>query len=126
MNPTTLARALAINRILYGVAVILFPTLTNYVWVGRGARKESTRVMSRAVGARDLALGVGSLRALDSPDDSRPWFAAHLVADVTDATATLAAKQTPLLPRLIALTAATGSAAISGASLAGALGADEA
>jgi hypothetical protein len=55
------------------------------------AEDESTQVLTRALGARDLVLGVGALRALGR-GDARRWFAAHAVADTTDLVATLVAR----------------------------------
>jgi hypothetical protein len=49
--------------------------------------------MVRATGARDVALGVGALAALRGYADARPWLAAHLVSDATDAAATWAARR---------------------------------
>lgn len=48
--------------------------------------------MIRAAGARDLALGVGALRAMLADGDDRGWFAAHLVSDGADVVATWLAR----------------------------------
>jgi hypothetical protein len=71
-------------------------------------------VLTRALGARDLALGAGALLAMhDDPRSARPWFAAHAVADGADLAATIAARDG--LPRngfLFALGMAGASTAI--------------
>jgi hypothetical protein len=69
--------------------------------------------MVRAAGARDLALRTGALAALRRSTDARPWFAAHLVADATDAAATWAARRELGAARTIyAMFMGTASAAI--------------
>jgi hypothetical protein len=49
--------------------------------------------MIRAAGARDLALGVGALRAMLADGDDRAWFAGHLVSDAADAVGTWLARE---------------------------------
>lgn len=45
-------------------------------------------MLARALGARDLALGVGLLAALGGRGSPRPWLAAGVVSDTTDIVAT--------------------------------------
>ena len=100
MSPRPFAMALAINRTLFGVRFVLQPKEAGTVWIGRRAAKRSqTQVFARALGARDLALGLGALRALQQGDDAaaRAWMAAHTLSDATDLVATLIAKDD--LPR---------------------------
>ena len=92
-----LAYALAVNRVLFGIGYIVDPARTGGGWIGRTARKPQTAVFTRALGARDLALGAGALAALAGHRDARPWFAAHAIADGTDLAATVAARDA--LPR---------------------------
>lgn len=93
------AFALATNRVLFGVGYLIVPVRAGRGWIGRVARDPATQVFTRAIGARDLALGAGALRALAVGDDSaaRTWMAAHAVADATDLAATVAARRR--LPR---------------------------
>ena len=58
-------------------------------WIGKQARLPGAQLLTRAVGARDLALGLGGLQALTRNDGSaRPWLAAAAVCDVVDFGAT--------------------------------------
>jgi hypothetical protein len=67
----TLATGLAVNRILFGVNFLRSPTRAGRLWIGgRAARRPENRVFGRALGARDLALGLGALRALREGDDA--------------------------------------------------------
>ncbi len=90
-----LVRALALNRVVFGIAYLVAPARTGRGWIGKAAEKEATRVFTRALGARDLALGVGALRALAGDDvaEARAWMAAHAVADGMDLAATVAARR---------------------------------
>src|ERR671914_293050 len=61
-------------------------------WIGKQARLPGAEVLARAVGARDLALGLGGLQAVARNDGSaRPWLAAAAVCDAVDFGATKAA-----------------------------------
>ena len=112
-----LARGLALNRISFGLGLVLAPSLYGRVWIGRrAARREPARVFARALGARDLALGAGALLTFDDPEAARRWFAAHAVADATDFLATLASgARIPAGPRLFTLSVAAASTAIAAA-----------
>ena|SRR5215208_1534434 len=84
---------LAINRVLFGLGYVLAPEQMGGGWIGRQASKPQTRVFTRALGARDLALGLGALMALATGGQAaRPWFAAHAIADGTDLAATSLAR----------------------------------
>jgi hypothetical protein len=87
-----LGTALACNRILFGIGFVLAPERAARSWIGPPAGTAGGRVMVRATGARDLALGAGALSTLRADADARPWFAAHLVSDAVDLAATWAAR----------------------------------
>ena len=100
MSPRPFAIALAINRTLFGIRFVLQPEEAGRVWIGkRAAKRSQTQVFARALGARDLALGLGALRALEQRDTAaaRLWMAAHTLSDGTDLVATLMAEDD--LPR---------------------------
>jgi hypothetical protein len=93
MTARPLAQALAVNRIVFGLNFVVAPVRGVRIWVGeREAKRPAAQVLTRAVGARDVALGAGALLALRSGSDevARAWMAAHAVADSTDFLATLA------------------------------------
>ena len=115
MDIAKLARGLALNRIAFGAGLILLPALYARSWVGSDAAgEESTKLLARALGGRDLALGVGGLLALRAGETERArrWFAAQGVTDAVDLVATLAARDVPPPARVFAATMAAGSAAI--------------
>jgi hypothetical protein len=98
-------RALAVlvsfGRFLIGVAFIAEPKLMERGWIGKQARVPGAQVLARAVGARDLALGLGGVQALARDDGSaRPWLGAAAICDAVDFGATLAAgRRIPRQPR---------------------------
>lgn len=87
-----LAGLISFGRFLFGIAFIARPTVMERGWIGKQARLPGAQVLSRAVGARDLALGLGGLQAVRRDDGSaQAWLAAAAICDVVDFGATRAA-----------------------------------
>jgi hypothetical protein len=87
-----LAVLISLGRVVFGVAFIAEPKLMDRAWIGKQARLPGAQLLARAVGARDLALGLGGLQALTRNDGSaRPWLAAAAICDAVDFGATWAA-----------------------------------
>ena len=87
-----LAQLIAWGRVGLGVSAIIAPTLMARPWIGGDAASSGSRVLARTMGGRDLALGIGALRALGvSDEEARPWVALGGMADAVDALATLVA-----------------------------------
>jgi hypothetical protein len=117
MDVDQLARAQSVNRVLVGTGLLLAPTAFGKTWAGPLAGDERGRVMARALGARDLALGVAGLLA--EREDDRAWtarsFAAQAFADAVDFAAIVATPRLPLGSRLFGGVMAAGSAAVAAA-----------
>lgn len=96
-----LAVLISVGRSLFGVAFIAEPKLMERAWIGKQARLPGAQLLARAVGARDLVLGLGGLQALSRDDGSaRPWLAAAGICDAVDFGATWAAgRGIPRQPR---------------------------
>jgi hypothetical protein len=93
-----LAVLISLSRFLFGVALIAEPKLLDRGWIGKQARLPGAQLLARAVGARDVALGLGGLQALTRNDGSaRPWLAVAAIGDAVDLGATWAAG--PGIPR---------------------------
>lgn len=92
------------------MVALTFPELPARPWVGRPvADTPGGQVLARALGARDLALGIGALAS-----GSRGWAAAGAAADALDAAVTLGSfSALPKRGRLLVLGSA-GGAAIAG------------
>ena len=96
-----LAALISLGRLVVGIAFIAEPTLMERGWIGKQARLPGAQVLARAVGARDLVLGLGGLQAARRDDGSaRPWLAGAAVCDGVDFGATWAAgRGIPSQPR---------------------------
>ena len=114
MEPRDLAIAQARGRIAVGLAFFVAPSLAGRLWVGGDARRPGARVLGRAFGARDLALGLGVVIALDRGAPVRGWLEASALSDAADFTAGLldaGALPPPLRPGVLALGASSAALA---------------
>ena len=92
MDARALATQLAAGRIAMGAGLAVAPGLIAGMWVGRDGARPGAKVVGSAMGARDLAIGVGILRALRGAGSPAPWLQAAAFADATDLVATLRAR----------------------------------
>ena len=116
------ATAVAIGRVALGLTALAWPWVPARPWVGAAADDVAAQVFGRALGARDLALGLGALAALQgqraAAGSARAWVAAGALSDALDVVASV--KSWPELPRVTRWLVA---ASAGGAALAGAAGA---
>jgi hypothetical protein len=89
MEPRDMAIAQARGRMAFGAAFLVAPGLAARGWVGADAMRPGTRVITRALGARDLALGLGVVIAIDRGAPVRGWLEASALSDGVDLLATL-------------------------------------
>jgi hypothetical protein len=104
----------AAGRAAIGAAAIVAPGLLK-TWIGAPAATPGGRVAARALGARDLALGVGTYLALaeDPKVAGKRWLQLCAASDAVDALATLLAiRRLPAKNALPSLGAAAAGAAI--------------
>ena len=90
MDARTVATGFALGRALIGAALVATPTRASEGWIGPEAALESTQVVTRALGARDLAIALGTLNAARDGGDVAPWLIAGIGSDAVDLCATLA------------------------------------
>jgi hypothetical protein len=84
------AQALAGVRLLIGVVAWVSPAVALKPWVGRDvADQPGGRLIGRALGARDVALGAGAFVAMRHEGSVRGWIEAGGLADSGDALATI-------------------------------------
>ena len=91
MEPRELALWHARGRQLVGAAFVLAPGLAGSAWIGSDARRRPVKVLARAFGARDLAIGLGIVIALDRGTPVRGWIEAGTLSDGIDTVASLLA-----------------------------------
>ena len=115
MEARDLAVGLAGGRIAIGVVSLVAPGLVGRAMMRADGDSGGTRLVLRAVGARDLALGLGVLAALDRDAPVRRWLRASAVVDGLDAAGSLLARHR-LRPTVFpaAAGAATAGALLSG------------
>jgi hypothetical protein len=111
MQERALVVSLAGGRVAIGVVSLLAPGLVGRTLTGRDGSASGTPLFARMVGARDLAVGLGLLVALNRGAPVRGWLEASAVVDGIDATACLLARnhiRTSVFPGVLGL-AATGA-----------------
>jgi hypothetical protein len=91
MEPRDAALTHARARIAVGAAFVLFPALAGRMWIGDDAARRPVKVLARAFGARDLAIGLGVVIALDRGTPVRGWIEAGAMSDAIDTAASLLA-----------------------------------
>ena len=91
MEPRDRALLHARVRIGVGAAFVLFPALAGRMWIGSDAARRPVKVLARAFGARDLAIGLGVVIALDRGTPVRGWIEAGAASDAIDTAASLLA-----------------------------------
>lgn len=112
-------RALAAGRVALGLTALAWPGVPARPWVGAVADDVAVRVFGRALGARDLALGLGALAALQrpagAPGSASTWVAAGALSDALDVAASLRSwRDLPRTGRWL-VAASAGGAALVGA-----------
>jgi hypothetical protein len=74
-----------------GASLVLAPRLIGPMWIGDVADRPVVKMMSRSLGARDLALGLGTAVALDRGKPVRGWLEGAALSDSADLVATVLA-----------------------------------
>jgi hypothetical protein len=110
MDYRQLVRGLAAGRVVLGTSLLLAPGLIGAGWIGEVARRREVKIITRAAGIRDLALGLGTLQALTNGDPARTWAVMAGLSDAVDlGTTALVARRIGLrrsLPVMLAAVAA--------------------
>jgi hypothetical protein len=106
-----LAASVAWIRVGIGVVAMLAPTVVARPWVGSDASRPTSKVFARAMGVRDLALGLGVILAMRHDAPVRGWVEGGGLADTGDVLATLLAfGSLPRFSRWLVVASAGGGA----------------
>ena len=116
------ALTVAAARVALGLTALAWPAVPARPWVGASADDLAARVFGRALGGRDVALGLGALAALRrqdaEPGSAASWVAAGALSDALDVAASLASwRDLPRITRWL-VAASAGGAALTGAAAA--------
>lgn len=106
--------ALSLGRVAIGAALAAAPRATGERWIGETANDVRVAIITRGLGARDLAIGAGTALALHSGSEgaARSWLAASAIADACDFTAMLTTRDRVPRQSAAATLALAGGAAV--------------
>lgn len=90
LDTKDMVRMLSFGRIVIGAGAFLAPRRFGRAWTGDSAEEVTSAMAVRGLGARDVALGLGTLLALESGAPVRGWLEAQALADASDTVSTLA------------------------------------
>jgi hypothetical protein len=114
MEPRDIAIAIARGRIAIGATALVAPGLLARLMLGRDGSRPGTRLFSRMLGGRDVALGLGVVIALDRGGPVRGWLEAAALADAVDLAACLVARDAMPHSAFVNTAALAGGAALAG------------
>ncbi len=118
MDTATLTKSIGLARVAIGLAFVVAPGPLARLWTGAEAdREQLLRGLAVGLGARDLAIGLGTFLAARGGQPSARWLQAGAISDAADAATTLLnGAHTPPTRRLL-IAALAGSAAVGGIAL---------
>jgi hypothetical protein len=93
MDEAKLALWLARTRLAFGVTAIVAPRLAARATSGKPEAVGIEPQLARMLGARDIALALGTILALSHGAPVRGWLEGSALADAGDALAALAGRQ---------------------------------
>jgi len=106
------ALVFAAGRGLFGIGLAVVPGKLASGWIPDDAGRDQTQAILRGLGARDIALAGGTIAAVLSDEDTRPWLISAMACDAADIAAAFTAGDS-LPPR-----ARWGTLALAGAAVA--------
>jgi hypothetical protein len=109
----SLARSLAIGRVVFGVGALVAPRVIGRAWVGPHADNPGPAVLARGLGIRDIVLGMIALHTVDHPEVGPRWQRTLAVCDLVDLGSTLAARDA-VPPASLAVTVLSAGGAAAG------------
>jgi peptide-methionine (R)-S-oxide reductase len=89
MDDAKLAISIARGRIAFGIGAIVAPGAATRLMARRRDSSGIAPLFARMLGARDLALGLGTVIALDRGKPVRGWLEASALADTADCVASV-------------------------------------
>ncbi|MGH2701560.1 MAG: hypothetical protein ACRDJB_03275 [Actinomycetota bacterium] len=124
LDDRELAQVISMVRLGIGIGFFLFPKRMGRLWTGEEETSATSRMAARSLGARDAAIAIGTMTALEHDGNVRGWLEAGALSDVSDAVSTLSNwGHLPGLRRLLGLASSVGGAVV-GFNLAQSLGDD--
>lgn len=114
------AVAVAVGRVAIGLSALARPSVPSRPWVGAASDDLAARVFGRALGARDIALGLGAMTALRrtvaDAGSASTWVAAGALSDALDVVASVSSwRELPRTGRWLIVLSAGASALVGAA-----------
>ena len=114
MEDTSVAMMQARGRIAIGVAAVAAPGLATRVMGSRRRSQGLAPLFARMLGGRDIALGLGTVIALDRGKPVRGWLEGAALADAVDLVACVLARESMSLRAFAASAGLGGASALLG------------
>jgi hypothetical protein len=114
MDETTIAISVARGRIAFGMAALAAPKLAARAMSGTKQSAGLAPMFARMFGARDIALGLGTIVAIDRGAPVRGWLEGGALADSADLLACTLARNELTPAAFKAAAALAGGAALLG------------
>jgi hypothetical protein len=113
LDDRELVQIMSLGRFALGLALFVAPRRALRAWTGDVDPSHGARLAARGLGARDMAIAVGTLVALDARGSGsavRGWIEAGVMADASDTIGVLAQwRDMPGLRRFLWLFTSGGS-----------------
>ena len=98
MDDASIAMSLARCRIATGIAAAITPRVATRVMGGSRRSERVAPLFARMLGGRDIALGLGTVIALDRGKPVRGWLKGSALADAVDCVACVLAREHGAMP----------------------------
>jgi len=113
MDLPTIARIAGASRAAIGAALLAAPTTVGGPWLGEDAERPGTRYAIAGLGARDLALGLGTFWAAGGRRRGvRTWLIASGAADAADLAGVLRFRSALSTPSAVGTAVLAGGSAV--------------
>ncbi len=113
-DPRAVARGLAWTRCGLGALAMMAPRRAARGWTGDDSDDPQAAMAMRGLGARDVAIGTGTLFALSHGAPARGWVEAGMLSDASDAVTSFIAMPRISRPRALLATLVSAAAAFVG------------
>jgi hypothetical protein len=91
VDASTIVNAIAAGRVAIGTAAVVAPRFAGGTWIGAPADDPAVAVFARAMGARDVAVGIATMRAVRYRQGARTMALLGAACDAMDFAATVVA-----------------------------------
>jgi hypothetical protein len=106
MDQRDVAIGMSRARTVVGLVSLALPGAASRLLFGGGASTPRSRALTRMMGVRDVAVGIGALTSVKERTQGPEWLSMGALADGVDALVALTTRHAPRRTRIVALVAA--------------------